>query len=282
MQITKHVQAIKIPFQLITDSGVLERFVYSYLIHGENTYLIDTGVVSSEDVIFEYMEKIGLKPADISLIVLSHSHPDHIGSANSTKEKSGCKVAAHSGERSWIEDVELQAKERPVPNFHLLVEGSVKIDNILEDGDVLDIGDNTIKIIHTPGHSKGSISFLMEEEGILITGDAIPINGDLPIYDDIESSVRSIKKLKAIKGIKTLLASWDDPREGDQVYQVMDESLDYLQRIHESVIKINEINSSLDPIVFCKAVLKDLGMPEMAANPVVARSFQANLKVIEN
>ena len=238
MKITKHVHAIKIPFQVRTDSGTLERFVYSYLIHSENTYLIDTGVVSSEDIIFDYMEKIGLKPADISLIVLSHSPPDHIGSAKSIKEKSGCKVAAHSGERSWIEDVELQAKERPVPNFHLLVDGSVKVDDVLEDGDVMDLGRNiSLKVIHTPGHSKGSISLLMEEEGILITGDAIPLKGDLPIYDDLESSVRSIEKLKTINGIKTLLSSWDDPRKGEQVYHVMDESLDYLQRIHESVIK---------------------------------------------
>ena len=123
MQITKHVHSIKIPFQVKTDSGNLNRFVYSYLIYGDNTCLIDSGVVSSEDIIFDYMEKIGLKPTDISLMVLSHSHPDHIGSAKSIKEKSGCKVMAHSGERSWIEDVELQAKERPVPNFHLLVGG---------------------------------------------------------------------------------------------------------------------------------------------------------------
>ena len=283
MQITKHVHSIKIPFQVKTDSGNLNRFVYSYLIYGDNTCLIDSGVVSSEDIIFDYMEKIGLKPTDISLMVLSHSHPDHIGSAKSIKEKSGCKVMAHSGERSWIEDVELQAKERPVPNFHLLVGGSVKVDDVLEDGDVIDLGKNiSLKVIHTPGHSKGSISLLMEEEGILFTGDAIPLKGDLPIYDDIESSVISIKKLKAIEEIKTLLASWDDPKRGDHVYQIMDDSLDYLQRIHGSVIKINEKNPSLEPFEFCKMVLKDLGMPEMAANPIVVRSFQSNLKTLEN
>ncbi len=283
MQITKHVHSIKIPFQVKTDSGTLNRFVYSYLLVGKKAYLIDSGVVSSEGVIFDYMEKIGLKPADISLMILTHSHPDHIGSAKSIKEKSGCKIAAHSVERSWIEDVELQAKERPVPNFHSLVEGSVDVDEIIEDGDTLDLGENmSLKAIHTPGHSGGSISIFLEEEGILITGDAIPLKGDLPIYDDIETSVDSIKKLRDIEGIKTLLASWDDPREGDEAYNVMDESLDYLQRIHESVIKINKNKQSSEPMDFCKIVLKDLGMPEMAANPIVAMSFQANLKVIEN
>jgi hydroxyacylglutathione hydrolase len=282
MQITRHVHAIKIPFQVKTDLGALDRFVYSYLIQGENTCLIDSGVVSSEEIIFDYIEKIGLKAAEISLMILTHSHPDHIGSAKSIKEKSGCKVAAHPGERSWIEDIDLQARERPVPNFHSLVEGSVDVDEILKDGDVLDLDENiSLKVIHTPGHSEGSISLLIEEDGVLITGDAVPLKGDLPIYDDVKASIRSINKLKTIKGIKTLLASWDDPEEGEDVHQTMDGALDYLQCIHESVIKINEKNPPLDSMTFCKMVLKDLRIPEMAANPIVARSFQANLKVIE-
>ncbi|HEX3013039.1 MAG TPA: MBL fold metallo-hydrolase [Methanobacterium sp.] len=283
MQIRKQIHAIKIPFQVKTELGVLDRFVYSYLIHGENICLIDSGVVSSEGVIFDYMDKIGLKPEDISLMILTHSHPDHIGSAKSIKAKSGCKIAAHSGERSWIEDVELQAKERPVPNFHLLVEGSVDVDDILEDGDVLDLGGNiSLKVIHTPGHSKGSISLLIPEERVLITGDAVPLKGDLPIYEDIETTVNSIKKLKTIEGLKTLLAAWDDPQNGDHIYQVMDDALDYLKNIHKSIIKINKMNPSLEPMEFCKMVLRDLGIPEVAANPIVAQSFQSNLNAREN
>jgi hydroxyacylglutathione hydrolase len=280
MEITKNVHAIKIPFQVKTELGTLDRFVYSYLVNGEQVCLIDSGVVASESVIFDYMEKIGLKPEDISLMILTHSHPDHIGSARSIKAKSGCKIAAHSGEIPWIEDVELQANERPVPNFHLLVKGPVDVDDILKDGDVLDLDENiSLKVIHTPGHSKGSISLLIEEEGIIITGDAVPLKGDLPIYEDIETSVNSIKKLKSIPKIETLLASWDDPQEGDSVYQIMDDALDYLQSIHKSVIKINKMSPSLEPMDFCKMVLKDLGIPEVAANPIVAQSFQANLNV---
>lgn len=278
MQITEHVHAIKIPFQVKTDSGILERFVYTYLITGKQICLIDSGVVSSEGVIFDYMAKIGLKPDDIYLMILTHSHPDHIGSAKSIKEKSGCKVAAHSGEISWIENVDLQAKERPVPNFHSLVEGSVNVDEILEDKDILDLGnDLSLKIIHTPGHSQGSISLLIEEEGVLLTGDVIPIKGDLPIYDDSAKSMESIRKLKEIKGIEILLSAWDEPQEGNEVYRTMDEGINYLKQVHLSVSKIANENSNLDPLKFCKLVLKDLGIPEMAANPIVARSFQSNL-----
>lgn len=278
MQITEHVHAIKIPFQVKTDLGILERFVYTYLITGKQICLIDSGVVSSEDVIFDYMAKIGLKPDDIYLMILTHSHPDHIGSAKSIKEKSGCKVAAHSGEISWIENVDLQAKERPVPNFHSLVEGSVKVDEVIEDKDILDLGNNiSLKIIHTPGHSQGSISLLIEEEGVLLTGDVIPIKGDLPIYDDSKESIGSIEKLREIEGIEILLSAWDEPQEGNEVYRTMDEGINYLKQVHLSVSKVANENSNLDSLRLCKLVLKDLGIPEMAANPIVARSFQSNL-----
>jgi hypothetical protein len=84
--------------------------------------------------------------------------------------------------------------------------------------------------------------------------------------------------LKEIRGIKVVLASWDEPKEGDEAYNVMDEGLDYLKQIHLSVNKIADENQNLDSLEFCKVVLKDLGLPEIAANPIVAMSFQSNLK----
>jgi hypothetical protein len=52
----------------------------------------------------------------------------------------GSLTPAHLSEKSWIEDVELQSKERPVPNFHSLVKGSVDVDRIIEEKEVLDSG----------------------------------------------------------------------------------------------------------------------------------------------
>jgi hypothetical protein len=57
----------------------------------------------------------------------------------------------------------------------------------------------------------------------------------------------------------------------------MDEGLNYLNQIQMSVNKITKNNSNLNPLEFCRLVLKDLGIPEVAANPIVARSFQAKL-----
>ncbi len=283
MQVTDHIHALKVPFHVTTPQGKIPRFVYVHLIYGEQICLIDSGVASSEQIIFEYLKDTGWRPEDISMLVLTHSHPDHVGAAQAVKRASGCKVAAHTAERAWIEDVDLQARERPVPGFNLLVGGSVKVDRPLQDGDVLDLGDCLdLKVIHTPGHSKGSISLWLPEDKALFSADAVPLVGDLPIYDDVLESARSIKRLRALEGIEFLLASWDDLQRGERAYQTMDSGLRYLQRIHEAVKEVEGDSRDLEPMELCHRVLKELGMPETIANPLVARSFQANLAVRDN
>jgi len=284
MKISEHIHAIKLPFQIPIGQGkIVERFVYVYLIYGKEICLIDSGVASSEKIIFDYIKQTGRNPDEISLMVLTHSHPDHIGSVLAIKKASGCLVAAHLSEKSWIEDVELQSKERPVPNFHSLVEGSVCVDRILEEKDVLDLGKGlTLEVSHTPGHSKGSISILFREDKALFTGDVIPLVGDLPIYEDIFASVMSIKKLKEIGGINVLLASWGDPQEGSLVYKLMDESLHYLQHIHKTVINSADNDSSRVSSELCERVLEKLGLPKITANPLVAKSFESSLKFRDN
>jgi glyoxylase-like metal-dependent hydrolase (beta-lactamase superfamily II) len=102
-------------------------------------FLIDNGVASSEKIILDYLKSTARQPEDISQLILTHSHPDHIGAARAIKSISGSTLAAHAAEKSWIEDVGLQGRERPVPGFKSLVAGSVHVDQTLQDGDVLDL-----------------------------------------------------------------------------------------------------------------------------------------------
>lgn len=281
MQISSRIHALKVPFQITDKSGMkIPRFVYVYLVYGEKICLIDSGVASSEDVIFDYIRKTGRQPEEISLLILTHSHPDHIGSALAIKKASGCTVASHAAEKAWIEDINLQSRERPVPGFHSLVGGSVKVERALEDGDTLDLGDGLIlDVVHTPGHSAGSISLWVSKFGVLFSGDAIPLPGEMPIYDDPLATVKSIRRLRDIIGIKILLAAWDQPRERQQAYGIMDDSLGYLQLIHEAVVNISREQPTIDLMELTRLVLKELGLSETMANPIIARSLQANLKV---
>jgi glyoxylase-like metal-dependent hydrolase (beta-lactamase superfamily II) len=284
LQITPAIHALRHSFKIpVAPGGTIDRFVYSYILAGETITLIDTGVAGCEEVIFDYIRSIGRDPREISLIILTHSHPDHIGAAKAIREATGCSVMAHPAERAWIEDVHFQNRERPVPGFSTLVGGSVHVDHELAEGDVID-PDGTeeyeIQVYHTPGHSAGSISLLLPREGALFCGDAVPVEGSLPVYDDARESVKSVKKIKAIRGIRTLLSSWDDPREGEGIYQEMNLALAYLQRIHASVI-IASADGTTDAMEITKRTAALIGLPLKAVTPLLTRTFAANMKLRE-
>ena len=108
------IHQIKIDFH-VTEQ--ISRFVYVYLLEADSLYLIDSGVFGCEKQIMDYLDSIGRDISDIKGIFLTHAHPDHIGSAVWFQEHTGCKIYASEGEKRWIEDIDLQFKERPIPIF---------------------------------------------------------------------------------------------------------------------------------------------------------------------
>jgi hydroxyacylglutathione hydrolase len=283
MEVTEHIHALKIPFKLrVGPDKTVDRFVFAYLIFGDQICLIDSGVAGSEAMILDYIKQAGRDPREIARIIFTHSHADHIGGGPALKKQTGCKIAAHIDARLWIENVDQQYAERPIGNFYDLVGGSVEIDLGLKDGDQVDLGDGkTLEIFHTPGHSKGAISLLFNKDKALFTGDAVPKPDTVPIYEDVATSIESIKKLKQIKGLKILMASWDDPQFGASVYPSMDAGLQWFQQIHEAVLTETAGSDALDPKDLCALVLKRLGFPEIPLVPIVVTSIGAHLKLLE-
>jgi len=283
MQVTEHIHALKIPFKLrVGPDKTVDRFVFAYLIFGDQICLIDSGVAGSEAIIIGYIKQAGRDPQEIARIVFTHSHADHIGGGPALKKQTGCKSAAHVDARPWIENVDQQYAQRPIGNFYDLVGGSVEIDSGLKDGDQVDLGDGkTLEIFYTPGHSKGAISLLYNKDRALFTGDAVPKPNTVPIYEDVATSIESIKKLKQINELKVLMASWDDPQFGAGVYASMDAGLQWFQQIHEAVLAETAGSDALDPKDLCARVLKRLGFPEIPLVPIVVTSIQAHLKLTD-
>ena len=281
MKVTERIHALKIPFKLrVGPDKTLDRFVFAYLIFGDQICLIDSGVAGSEAIILDYVKQAGRDPREITRLVFTHSHADHIGGSRAIKEQTGCKVAAHIDAKPWIENVDHQYAERPIGNFYDLVGGSIGIDLDLKDGDQLDLGDGkTLEIFHTPGHSKGAISLLDHHDMALFSGDAVPKSGTVPIYEDVATSIQSIQKLKQIKGLKILIASWDDPQLGASVYPSMDAGLQWFQQIHEAVLKETAGSEDLELKQLSARVLKRLGFPETALVPIIVTSIGAHLKL---
>jgi len=278
MRVTDRVHALRIPFTLKTPLGAtVERFVYAYVIFGPRIRIVDSGVADSEKAILGYVRESGRDPGEISSLVLTHSHPDHIGAARAIKEATGCAVLAHPAERAWIEDVERQSRERPVPGFHALVGGPVRVDGDLEDGSVVGSGeDPPIEVIHTPGHSRGSISLRLPSEGVLLTGDAVPVPGGMPIYDDVVSLVRSLRRLMGLDGVRFLLSSWDDPIAGDGIPLRFQACFRELRNVQNAAERNADLAS--DPMEMCRRVLGELGLPPAVANPMIATSIVSHVK----
>lgn len=230
MKITDHVHALRLPFQVTSPTGmVLERFVYVYLIVSEQICLIDCGAAGHEQFIFDYIGSLGRAPGDISMIILTHSHPDHIGAALAVKQASGAKVLAHAKEKEWIENIELQFEQRPVPGFHGLVAGSVTVDATVSEGEMIYPEDGVgLNVFHTPGHSAGSISLYLPGDAALFCGDAVPVPGDIPVYEDVVHSRQSLEKLSGIPCVGHLLSAWDIPRRGQDVQTAIQGGITYL------------------------------------------------------
>jgi hydroxyacylglutathione hydrolase len=236
--------------------------------------LIDTGVAGSEKVIFEYLRSIGRDPGEIGILILTHAHPDHIGAAKTIHETTGCSVAAHAADQAWIEDTDRQARERPVPGFPALVGGPVTLNWVLKEGDIIELDEGrSLTVIHTPGHSPGSIALLLRPEMVLFSGDAIPVPGEMPIYDDPAATLDSIGKLMDIDGIVMLYSSWDEPREGEAVYWAMDDGVAWVLRVQEVVEEVVGKQPSPEPPELTRRVLKEIGLPEDLANPMVIRTI---------
>jgi len=278
MQITENIHALKIPFPSIDSAGqTTDRFVYVYFIYGKLICMIDSGVSSAFSTIVDYLNKTGRSTEEIDLLIFTHSHPDHIGAGQLIKKISNCQTVAHPAARSWIEDIDLQYKERPTGTFYSLVAGAIDIDRVLKDGDHIDLEDGQSLIVyHTPGHSKGSISLFHEQDGVLFAGDTIPVPGDRPLYEDIFALIQSIRKLKDVKGVKVLCSSWLDPVYGDKIRTEMDKALDYIQHVHEVTRKINTEFPSLDSKELCSRILETLNQPEV---PNVVKSIEAHIRL---
>lgn len=119
----------------------------------------------------EYIHKIGNSRQTINALILTHSHPDHIGAARSIKEGYDSCIYACQGEKDWIEDTGLQYKERPIPNFHELVEGPVMVDRIIKDKDILYLEPGIeLEVINSSGHSRESLSFIILRSRFCLQG----------------------------------------------------------------------------------------------------------------
>lgn len=154
--------------------------------------LIDAGVDADAKDILAYLRKVGHAPKDVGSIVITHTHPDHVSGLAAVKAQApGAKVAAHRDDADYV----ARTKVYPGPPGAQRHK-AVPVDVRLEDGQAFE----GFLVIHTPGHTPGSIALLDRERKVLVAGDSMNNEKGLgPMSDEYNIDARqhrqSIKKL---------------------------------------------------------------------------------------
>lgn len=277
MRITENVHLIRKEFYVTPE---VKRYINIYLITGESCYLIDSGVSGSEKIIDEYLHSIGRKISDIKGIFLTHAHPDHIGGAAAIKRIKDCKVYAPMLELDWIENIDRQYKERPIPNFYTLLSESVKVDVPLQDGDRVAL-ENGLEIcaLLTQGHSQGSMSFILNNN-LIFTGDAIPVAHDLPIFIDYEQSLYSLDRINELSGIQYFCPAWDEVYDKFKIEEVITNSKKMLHRLKDAVHQVEMECKQYAEAEKLTMIFKQADILQYAGNPLVVKSIDACRKYL--
>ena len=141
--------------------------------------LVDCGLKRAPARIVAGLAAIGKHPADVTRILLTHVHPDHAGGAAEMSRRTAAPVQVHPGDHDWAVSGRITgASDRATRLGRLFARtGDGRIEAFtpgapLADGEVLPVSGG-LRVVHTPGHSPGHVSLLLEDSGTLITGDAI-------------------------------------------------------------------------------------------------------------
>ena len=184
-----------------------------YLIRGKDVVMVDGGMPNKLKLFKHKLSKLPINPSEIKLIVLTHSHFDHCGSASEIRDFTGGRIALHESEKNFVEDGGMIIpkgvntygkitkpllfpilKKIPFPKF---------TPDILLTAEPFSLTEYGIDgyIIHTPGHTFGSVSVILDSGEAFVgcmahNGFPFRIHPGLPIYAlDINAIKESWKAL---------------------------------------------------------------------------------------
>jgi glyoxylase-like metal-dependent hydrolase (beta-lactamase superfamily II) len=181
-------------------------FDQCYVLKSEGVIAVDAGAPNKGKNFLRGLERASINPQEVQLIVITHGHWDHVGSAGELKEITGAKLAMHRREVNWLEQsitplppgvtlwgrvfISLHKKFMPLISIP-----PAKVDVALGD-EGLSLSDYGIpgRVLHTPGHSSGSVSVLLDT-GEAFVGDLamnrfpLRFSPGLPIFSEDQAAV---------------------------------------------------------------------------------------------
>jgi len=168
-----------------------------YIVDGERPFLVDTGTGHNiERTIRRIAEVVDI--GRIDRIFLTHKHFDHAGGAAELKRRTGATVYIHELDSQPVMEGDDWSTQAVM--FGMRME-PVKVETI-QEGELISSGECDFRVIHTPGHSAGSVALFSEEDAALIAGDTVFVGGvgrwDLP-GGDYHQLVKSLHKLEGLE-----------------------------------------------------------------------------------
>src|SRR6266481_4075003 len=170
----------------------------------EGIILIDTLYdYASEEAIVEGMKKLGLDPAAVKYVIISHAHGDHVGGAKLMQDRFKSRIVMGGPDWELIE-----GSVNRFPN------GKPKRDIVAADGQKVTLGDTSVTLVATPGHTPGTLSmiFQVKDNGKPLTvaysgGTAFNFPNDVPHFDIYIASQRKMAAAAAAAGATVLMSN---------------------------------------------------------------------------
>lgn len=172
-----------------------------YLIVDEETGIgavIDPGAYDSRSNADEIIQKAGVEK--LEYILLTHGHFDHILGVKGMRDKYDAKVVIHEDDAICLTDV---GKSLAQDNGLAHIQQSVHTDVLVDDGDEIKLGSSGLKVLHTPGHTPGSVCYVSETDNVIFSGDTLfcmTVGRTDFEGGSTEQLVESLKKLTALEG----------------------------------------------------------------------------------
>ena len=146
----------------------------AYLLNTEKgLYLIDCGTPKGYEDCLKNIRSLGYDPKEIKVIFGTHGHFDHVGAAALFKQDFGCKLYLNAMDKNQVETGDGIATTSDM--LYGMEFPPCRVDELLKDGDMFDFGNIKMEVMHTPGHTLGSVCFVLYIENltVLVAGDTI-------------------------------------------------------------------------------------------------------------
>ncbi len=171
----------------------------AYLINVDNhAAIVDSGCGYSNDILLKNMASYGVNPEQVEYLLITHCHFDHTGGAKALSERLHCKIIAHELDAKYLEegnDIVTAASwyNSTIEPLHV----DIKISGSRKK---ISLGNRTIEAIHIPGHSPGSLAYLMESNGLkVLFGQDIHGPLDPSLLSNTKDYLESLKLILDLK-----------------------------------------------------------------------------------